>query len=86
MDEGRLLLSGGAVARAPGPWEGTTASADVDIRGRVMSASGPAEVRGPGLTVTGRNLSWRWGEGIVSLDAPKSRIEPARLRAMRKEG
>ncbi|RJP19527.1 MAG: hypothetical protein C4529_11235 [Deltaproteobacteria bacterium] len=72
-----VRLPDGGSARREGGWSGELSSATFDLAGKTLRATGPAAITGPGFTVAGTNLEWRWADGKITMDAPKSRIAPA---------
>jgi hypothetical protein len=85
MDEGRIDLPRGASARDGSGWSAVFPGAVVDLDAEVITAE-DARFEGPGLTVAGRNLRWRWQDGTVALDSPRSSILPVRVRAPERKG
>jgi hypothetical protein len=43
-----------------------------------MTARGKAVLSGPDLSIAGDNLVWRWRDGKIALEAPKTRLAPNR--------
>ncbi|GAB4228207.1 MAG: hypothetical protein OHK0028_01680 [Deltaproteobacteria bacterium] len=81
LDGKSIALPDGCRAAREGGWAGALSAATLDLAGRVLRVPGPARIEGPGVSVEGRNLAWHWGEGGITMDAPKSRIvPPARSR------
>ena len=78
MDSGRIDLPEGGSASNRAGWSASVPSARLDLRERVMTARG-ATLSGPGLSVSGANLVWRWKEGKVSLDSPKTFVTPGKV-------
>ena len=85
MDEGRIDLAQGAFARNGGGWTASAPGAHVDLKSEEITA-GEAKLSGPGVTVTGRNLRWRWHDGSVDLDFPRSTVQPGGIRAEERRG
>lgn len=85
MDEGRIDLAQGAFARNGGGWTVSAPGAHIDLKSEEITA-GEAVLTGPGVTVTGRNLRWRWHAGAVDLDFPRSTVHPGRIRAPERKG
>jgi hypothetical protein len=85
MNEGRVGLDEGVSARNDTGWAASTPRAIIDLRSGVISAE-EAGLTAPGVTVTGSNLRWRWREGTMALDSPKSRIIPENMPALGKRG
>lgn len=80
MEEGTMDLSEGGSAENDAGWTAEVPEARIDLRAQVMTASS-ASLSIPGVWVAGTNLVWRWQEGKVELDAPKSRVLPERIGA-----
>jgi len=85
MNEGRVGLDEGASARNDRGWTASAPRAIVDLRSEVIAAE-EASLAAPGVTVTGSNLRWRWREGTMALDSPRSRVIPRNLPAPGKRG
>jgi hypothetical protein len=85
MNEGRVGLDEGVSARNDTGWAASAPRAIIDLRSGVISA-GEAGLAAPGVTVTGSNLRWRWREGTMALDSPRSRIIPENMPALGKRG
>ena len=75
LNEGRIDLPEGASARNARGWTASAPRASIDLKAEVITA-GEAGLSGPGVTVAGSNLRWRWHEGTMELDSPRSRIFP----------
>lgn len=78
MNEGRIDLADGASAKNERGWTASAPKARVDLKSEVILAE-VATLVGPGVTVTGSNLRWRWKDGTVALDSPKSTIFPGNV-------
>jgi hypothetical protein len=78
-----FLPEGGSAENAAG-WSAAVEAARLFLAEQVLTAAGKARVRGPGLSVVGDNLVWRWREGTVALEMPQTRLEPA--QAFRRGG
>ena len=85
MNAGRVDLDEGASARNGRGWTASAPRAIIDLRSEVIAAE-EASLAAPGVTVTGSNLRWRWREGTVALDSPRSRINPRNVPAPGKRG
>lgn len=85
MNEGRIDLPKGASARDGSGWSAVSPGAVVDLDAEVIAAE-DARFEGPGLTVAGTNLLWRWQDGTVMLDSPRSTILPGKVRAPERKG
>ena len=57
-------------------WSGQLSAATLDLARRIMRVPGPARIEGPGISVEGKDLAWRWDEGKITLESPISRISP----------
>jgi hypothetical protein len=77
MKEDRIDLAMGASAANGAGWTAISPKARVDLKSEVITAE-EASLSGPGLAVVGNNLRWRWKEGKVELDSPRSNIHPGR--------
>lgn len=85
LNNGRIDLEKGAVVGNGTGWTATAPRASIDLKSEVIMAE-EASLGGPGFTVEGRNLRWRWQDGAVALDSPRSSILPGRVLAPGKEG
>lgn len=85
MNEGRVDLAEGASARNGRGWTASAPRAIIDLRSEVIAAE-EASLAAPGVNVEGTNLRWRWREGTVALDSPRSRIIPRNVPAPGKRG
>jgi hypothetical protein len=85
MSEGRIELAEGASAGNGLGWTASAPIASIDLKSEVISAE-EARLAGPGITVMGSNLRWRWHDGTMSLDSPRSRILPDRVSPPDKAG
>jgi hypothetical protein len=85
MEEGRMDLPEGGSAENGAGWTAAVPEARIDLRAQVMTAP-RASLSIPGVRVAGTNLVWRWQEGTVEIDAPKSRVSPERLGAAGRPG
>jgi len=84
MQNGQIFLPEGGSAENGAGWSAAVDTASLSLPERILTATGKARFSGPGLSVVGDNLVWRWREGKVGLDLPKTRIESA--RTFRKRG
>jgi hypothetical protein len=78
MATGHIFLPEGGSARTDAGWSAVLAATDLSLPDQLLTAAGMARLSGPGLSVVGDNLVWRWREGKVALELPKTRIEPKR--------
>jgi hypothetical protein len=79
MRSGGIFLPNGGSAENEAGWSAHVNSARLSLPERTLTASGEAKLKGPGLAMAGDNLVWRWQEGKVELDRPKTRVMPARV-------
>ena len=79
FDGSTVSLPDGGSADRQGGWTGELSAATLDLVGRILRVPGRASVAGPGFTVAGTNLEWRWWEGKITMDSPNSRVAPAML-------
>ena len=85
MNEGWIDLAKGASAKDRAGWSAVSPSASINLNTEVITAA-DAHFEGPGLTVSGSNLRWRWQDGTVALESPRSRILPGRVRVPERRG
>ncbi len=85
MKEDRIDLAQGASATNGAGWNAVSPSASVDLEAEVFRAE-EANLTGPGLAVVGTRLRWRWRDGRVELDSPRSSIDPGRDLAPGRQG
>ena len=85
LDNGRIDLEQGISVENGEGWIATAPRAIVDLKSEVITAD-EARFSGPGFTVTGRNLRWRWQDRTVALDFPRSDILPGRVLAPGRKG
>lgn len=85
MHENRIDLAAGASAKNGKGWTASAPRASVDLKSEVIVAEQAALV-GPGVSVTGDNLRWRWQDGTVMLDSPKSTIFPGDVAGPERKG
>jgi len=71
------LREGCRVARTGG-WTGELSAATVDLAGSVLRVPGRATIEGPGVSVQGKNLAWKWVKGEITLESTTSRLSPAK--------
>ena len=84
FDRASMSLPGGCRVDHEGGWTGDLSPATLDLAGRTLRAPGAATFSAPGFIISGNRLVWNWGEGNITLDSPKSRIQPA--AASRRKG
>lgn len=77
LDGKTIGLSEGCRAEGKGGWKGEFSASTLELAGSVMRVPGPARIEGPGVSVQGRNLAWRWAEGRITMESTRSRISPA---------
>jgi hypothetical protein len=85
LDNGRIDLEKGVAVDNGAGWTANAPRARVDLKSEVIVAE-EARLAGPGLTVEGKNLRWRWQDQTVALDSPRSSILPGRILAPGREG
>ena len=85
LDNGRIDLAKGVSVENGAGWIATAPRASVDLNSEVITAD-EARFSGPGFTVKGRNLRWRWQDRTVALDFPRSDILPGRVLAPGRKG
>jgi len=78
MQNRQIFLPEGGSAENGAGWSAAVAAANLSLPERILTAPGMARFSGPGLSVVGDNLVWRWGEGKVALELPKTRLESVR--------
>lgn len=83
MPGGRITLPAGGSAESGGGWRASVATATLSLGERVLNSQGEVHLSGPGLAVAGDNLTWRWRDGKVEIERPKSRVMPARALGKR---
>jgi hypothetical protein len=71
------LPEGCRVAREGG-WTGELSAATLDLAGSLLRVPGPARIDGPGVSVQGKNLAWKWQEGKLTMESPTSRLSPGK--------
>ena len=77
FDRAVLSFPGGASLTRDGGWEAGVSPAALDIAGQRLRVPGPATLSGPGVTASGRDLVWEWGEEKITMESPRGRILPA---------
>jgi len=85
LNNGRIDLAKGATVGNGTGWTATAPRASIDLKSEVITAE-EASLAGPGFTVEGRNLRWRWQDSTVALDSPRSSFLPGRVLAPGKKG
>jgi hypothetical protein len=83
FNEKSIELPEGGRAEREGGWRGELAPARLDLETRILRVPGAVTLSGPGLSVVGGNLEWRWPDGKIRMDSPVSRIAPASLPGRR---
>ena len=76
LDGMSIGLPEGCRLTREGGWSGQLSAAKLDLARSVMRGPGPARIEGPGISVEGKELAWRWDEGKITLESPISRIQP----------
>jgi hypothetical protein len=79
FDRAALSFPEGARLAREGGWTADVSPATLDIAGQVLRVPGPATLSGPGITASGKDLVWKWGEGKITMDSPKGRFHPAEV-------
>lgn len=85
LNDGRIDLAEGAAVENGAGWNATAPRASIDLKSEVIAAE-DALLAGPGFTVEGRNLRWRWQDGAVELDSPRSNILPGSVLGPERRG
>ncbi len=80
MDAGIVRLPDGGRAAGAGGWSAEVPEARIDLLAREMTAR-EASVSGPGVSVEGRDLVWRWKDGMMTMDEPRGRVLPGKARS-----
>ncbi len=83
MDAGIVRLPEGGRAAGAGGWSASVPEARLDLSAREMTAAG-ASLSGPGLALEGRDLVWRWKDGMVTMESARGRVLPG--KAVRRHG
>jgi hypothetical protein len=71
------LPEGCRVARKGG-WTGDLSAATLELAGSVLRVPGPARIEGPGVSLQGRNLAWKWVDGKITMESTTSRLSPVK--------
>jgi hypothetical protein len=79
FDRAALSFPEGARLAREGGWEADVSPATLDIAGQILRVPGPATLSGPGITASGKDLVWKWGEGKITMDSPRGRFRPAEV-------
>lgn len=83
MDTGIVRLPEGGRAASAGGWSASVPEARLDLSARELTASA-ASLSGPGVSVDGRDLVWKWKDGTLTMDAARGRVLPG--KAARRHG
>jgi hypothetical protein len=83
FDRAALSFPEGARLDREGGWAAEVSPATLDIAGQMLRVPGPATLSGPGITASGKGLEWEWGEGKITMDSPRGRIQPATVNRRR---
>ena len=78
LDGKTIGLPEGCRAERKDGWTGELSPATLDLAGSVLQVPGPAGIEGPGVSVQGKNLAWKWVEGKITLESTRSRLSPAK--------
>jgi len=76
LDGKSIGLPEGCRLTREGGWSGQLTASTLDLARSVLIVPGPARIEGPGISVEGKELAWRWGAGKITLESPISRILP----------
>ncbi len=85
LNNGRIELAKGAAVENGTGWTATAPRASIDLISEVVMAE-EASLAGPGFSMEGKNLRWRWHDSTVALDSPRSRFLPGNVLAPGKKG
>lgn len=83
MDAGIVRLPEGGRADGVGGWSATVPEARLDLSAREITAAG-ATLTGPGIALEGRDLVWKWKDGMLTLETARGRVLPG--KAVRRHG
>jgi hypothetical protein len=75
FERAALRFPEGSRLTREGGWEAEVSPATLDTAGQTLRVPGAATLSGPGITAAGRNLVWDWGNGKISMESPKGRIQ-----------
>jgi len=78
LDGKAIALPEGCQVARKGGWTGDLSAATLDLAGSVLLVPGPARIEGPGVSVQGMNLAWKWVEGKITMESTTSRLTPAK--------
>lgn len=78
LDGKTIALPGGCRAERKDGWTGDLSAATLDLAGSVLQVPGPGGIDGPGVSVQGKNLAWKWVDGKITLESTRSRLTPAK--------
>lgn len=79
FERAALTFPEGTRLAREGGWEAEISPAVLDTAGQTLHAPGAATLSGPGITAAGRNLVWDWGNGKISMESPKGRIQASAM-------
>lgn len=77
LDGMMVGLPDGCRVERKGGWTGELSSATLDLAGSILRVPGPARIDGPGVSVQGKDLAWKWVEGKITMQSTTSRLSPA---------
>ena len=72
------LPEGCRVAREGG-WTGELSAGTMDLARSILRVPGPARIDGPGVSVQGKNLAWKWEEGKITMESTRSLLPPGKF-------
>jgi len=78
LDGKTIGLPEGCRAERKGGWAGELSAATLDLAGSILRVPGPARIDGPGVSVQGKNLAWKWVEGRITMESTTSRLSPVK--------
>jgi hypothetical protein len=76
VEKRHASLPDGCRAETADGYTATLPAAELDLSAQILTAGAGSRFAGPGFTVTGSDLVWRWREGKADLKQPKSVIDP----------
>lgn len=80
FDPAVLSFPAGARLAREGGWAAEVSPATLHIGGQKLRVPGSATLSGPGVTASGKDLVWDWGEGKITMDSPRGRFLPGVLQ------
>jgi hypothetical protein len=76
LDGKNIGLPAGCRMARKGGWTGEFSAATLDLSGSVLRVPGSARIEGPGVFVHGKNLSWKWVEGKITMESTTGSFSP----------